>query len=88
MVEVLSREPDIADWVRDKGRSSNNRELRCIWDKAAPVPEFCDEALALDFARHQADALRYVAAWGKWLIWSDGIWRFDDTLEQRVGLDI
>src|SRR5262249_1699891 len=25
--------------------------------------------------------LRYVALWGKWLVWADGIWRFDGTLE-------
>ena len=81
MVEALSRDPDTADWVREKGRLSGDRELRRIWDKAAPVPELSNEDLALDFARRQAGALRYVAAWGRWLIWTDGIWRFDETLE-------
>jgi putative DNA primase/helicase len=81
MVDALSRDPDTADWVREKGRLSGDRELRRIWDRAAPVPELSNEELALDFARRQADALRYVAAWGRWLIWTDGIWRFDETLE-------
>ncbi len=46
----------------------------------ARPPEFSDESLALRFtARHEAD-LRYVAAWGKWLIFADGVWKFDTTL--------
>jgi putative DNA primase/helicase len=83
MIEVLSQDPDTTDWVREKGQSSGRRELRRIWEKAAPgksVPEMSDEALALDFARRQADELRYVAGWGKWLVWAEGIWRYDDTL--------
>ena len=24
--------------------------------------------------------MRYVASWGRWLIWNDLVWRFDDTL--------
>jgi putative DNA primase/helicase len=84
MVEALSKDPETDEWVRDKGLQSGRRELYRIWERAAPrqtVPEFSDEALALEFARRQADELRYVAPWGKWLIWSNGIWRFDDTLE-------
>jgi putative DNA primase/helicase len=43
-------------------------------------PPFTEEALALRFAgRHGAD-LRYVAAWGKWMIWDGQRWRIDDTL--------
>ena len=67
--------------MRQKGRLSNNRELRRIWNKAAPIPKLCEEDLALDFARQLTSELRYVAAWGKWLIWADGIWRFDEMLE-------
>ncbi len=37
-----------------------------ILDAARP-PAFSDEALALRFAERHAIALRYVAAWGKWL---------------------
>ena len=44
-------------------------------------PEFSDESLALRFAaRHEAD-LRHVASWGKWLVYQDGQWHFDTTLE-------
>jgi hypothetical protein len=78
MVAALSHDPDTAEWVREKERASGGRELRRIWEKAATgksVPELSDEDLALDFAQRQADELRYVAAWGKWLVWAEGIWR-------------
>jgi putative DNA primase/helicase len=67
----------------DAGTARQLNELRAdaaaLDDDAIP-PEFSDECLALTFtARHQ-DRLRYVAAWGKWLIWDGAVWRFDDTL--------
>ena len=46
----------------------------------ARPPEFSDEALALRFAEKHADDLRYVAAWGKWFVWTGMYWRRDDTL--------
>jgi putative DNA primase/helicase len=46
----------------------------------ARPPEFSDEALALHFAEKHADDLRYVAAWGKWFVWTGMYWRRDDTL--------
>lgn len=46
----------------------------------AGLPEFSDLALASRFVdRHAAD-LRYVAEWGKWLIWTGRRWEFDRTL--------
>jgi putative DNA primase/helicase len=43
-------------------------------------PAFSEEALALRFATlHEAD-LRYVAAWGRWMIWDGKRWQFDETL--------
>ena len=43
-------------------------------------PEFTDEALALRFTALHKDRLRYVATWGRWLIWNGAVWRFDDTM--------
>jgi putative DNA primase/helicase len=43
-------------------------------------PEFADEGLALRFSERYRDRLRYVAAWGRWLIWDGKVWRFDDTM--------
>jgi putative DNA primase/helicase len=50
-------------------------------EQEARPPAFSDEALALRFADLHASDLRYVAAWGKWLIWDGARWKFDDTLE-------
>ena len=43
------------------------------------VPEFCDEAMALEFAERVAGRLRYVALWGRWMEWSGTHWRTDET---------
>ena len=43
-------------------------------------PAFSDEDLAITFAARHTD-LRYVAAWGKWLIWRGKVWAVDERLE-------
>ena len=43
-------------------------------------PEFADDELALRFSSIYARALRYVAAWGRWMAWDGSVWRHDDTL--------
>jgi putative DNA primase/helicase len=50
-------------------------------DEEALPPAFTEEALALRFAETHADDLRFVAAWGKWYIWTGTRWREDDTLK-------
>jgi putative DNA primase/helicase len=42
-------------------------------------PEFSDESLALRFAGHHANDLRYVDVWSKWLIWDGRRWGNDET---------
>lgn len=44
------------------------------------APEFSDEALALRFADVNSNHLKYVSAWGRWLIWAGVRWISDDTL--------
>jgi len=39
-----------------------------------------DDALALSFTRRYHQDWRYVAAWGKWLMWDGQRWRTEDTL--------
>jgi putative DNA primase/helicase len=46
----------------------------------ARPPEFSDEALALRFAAKHGTAARYVAAWGKWLLWTGSHWQSDTTM--------
>ena len=46
----------------------------------ANPPNFSDEAIALKFTETHSDKLRYVAAWGKWLLWNGSRWEFDETM--------
>jgi putative DNA primase/helicase len=39
-----------------------------------------DDSLALSFTKRYQNDWRYVAAWGKWLIWDGQRWRNEDTL--------
>ena len=55
-------------------------ELNVEAEADARPPEYTDEALALRFATARAEALRYVAAWGRWYEWSGVVWAPDDTL--------
>jgi putative DNA primase/helicase len=84
MVAALRADPQTADWVHDKGEPNNRRELWRIYNKSAAdgmPPRFSDEVLALQFSVAHADKLRYVALWGKWLIWNGSYWRFEETLK-------
>ncbi len=45
-----------------------------------PAPSFSDEAIALAFAETYESKLRYVAAWGRWLIYDGKRWVPDETL--------
>ena len=44
-------------------------------------PAFTDEALALAFAEQHQDGLRYVAAWGRWVLYDGTRWAMDETLK-------
>jgi putative DNA primase/helicase len=46
----------------------------------ATPAEFSDEAIALKFTETHNDKLRFVAAWGKWLLWDGTRWEFDETM--------
>jgi putative DNA primase/helicase len=46
----------------------------------ARPPEYSDESLALRFSEKHAGDARFVAAWGKWLLWSGTHWRVDSTM--------
>jgi putative DNA primase/helicase len=39
-----------------------------------------EDALALTFTRRYADDWRYVAAWGKWVVWTGKRWQTEQTL--------
>jgi phage/plasmid-associated DNA primase len=44
-------------------------------------PENSEDFLALAFAAKHGEDSRYVAAWGKWLEWTDDRWRQENTLK-------
>lgn len=49
-------------------------------DSVVMPPEFTDDALGLRFTEQFAPALRFVAAWNRWMIWDGKVWKKDDTL--------
>lgn len=55
-------------------------ELRAGISPDAIPPECSDEALALRFTNRHADDLRYVAKWGRWMIYDGSFWRTDETM--------
>jgi putative DNA primase/helicase len=44
------------------------------------LPPACEDAIALLFADRHADAMCFVAAWGRWLSFDVALWHPDDTL--------
>lgn len=49
---------------------------------ADDVPElYSEDNVALRFSQIYADALRYVAPWGRWMRWNSQRWIHEDTLE-------
>lgn len=80
----VQKPPRPANGVRGAGAGTGANAVRQALADAeefrpAPPP-FSDEALALTYAENHADDLRFVAAWGRWFIYSDGCWREDKTL--------
>ncbi len=41
---------------------------------------FTDEGLALTFTDRHGTTLRYVAGWGRWMLWTGSVWKADGTL--------
>jgi hypothetical protein len=74
---------DFADWPQDQRNEFFAKEARLYeetkkQDRPRPnghsaAAEFSEDSLALRFAELHRDKLRYVAAWGKWLVWTGHI---------------
>ncbi len=69
-----------SDADRDHARTSAENTVRQIDDVGPRPPAFTDEALALRFADKHRTSLRFIATWGKWMIWDGRKWATDDTL--------
>jgi hypothetical protein len=48
MVDALANDPETAEWVREKGMAHGMRELRRIWDRAAPNSSAGHNGVTLD----------------------------------------
>ena len=75
-MRCLAQGHDVFDRIAERTRRNGahvgpNCEVR--------PPQYSDDALALNFSDVHADDRRYVADWGKWLVWDGTIWRFDKT---------
>ena len=61
-------------------------QMHDVADEAEPVVSSdesfwgTEDALALSFTRRYHRDWRYVAAWGRWLVWDGQRWRTEDTL--------
>lgn len=44
------------------------------------APEHSEESLALRFSEQHRHELRYVSAWGRWMVWDGHRWQSDSTL--------
>jgi putative DNA primase/helicase len=62
------------------GQDNDSNQPADSLDLDGAAPAYSEEALALLFAERHAEQLRYVDAWGQWLIWNGTVWRVDDTL--------
>jgi putative DNA primase/helicase len=79
--EMLATGPNLAVHLPDIGANSHGNEPAdrggdhqdaTVWGS--------EDALALSFTNRYQNDWRYVAAWGKWLMWDGQRWRSEDTL--------
>jgi P4 family phage/plasmid primase-like protien len=60
--------------------SDNIIKLATLQDSQEAISS-SEDAMALEFAERHADVLRYVAGWGKWMLFEGVCWRPDSTLD-------
>ena len=80
LCDRLSIDPATMGYTPPRPRITPAGLSRADEDINARPPAYSDEALALRFAGVHGDIARYVATWGKWLLWDGFYWQFDDTL--------
>jgi len=65
-------------WAGDAADEAPEKEAAS--DDEVRPPEYSDDALALRFSSAHGSDARFVALWGKWLLWETAAWKVDDTL--------
>ncbi len=66
----------VAEWL---GISRDPVDAKADSD-TSNAPSQSEERLALAFAHRHSGELRFVEAWGRWMIWDGARWRPDETL--------
>jgi phage/plasmid-associated DNA primase len=61
--------------------ANGDQSMKAVIDGAsAPtIATHSEDALALRFTKKHGKDLRFVAKWGKWLKWTGGVWKRDET---------
>ena len=74
-----------AGWEREREYPGNGSGVS--GPAGAWLPPYSDAMLAARAMRDRGADMRHVAAWGRWLVWDEGRWKDDATLEamRRIG---
>ena len=60
--------------------TDNILKFAALQENGGLLSPWAEESIALGFAARHEDALRYVAAWGRWLSFDGARWAPDETL--------
>lgn len=79
--EMLATGPNMAMHLPDIPAENQSKRLFEPGDDDGEASVWgSEDALALSFTKRYQNDWRYVAAWGKWLMWDCQRWRSEDTL--------
>ena len=84
--DLVNEGEDVSDWLNKYGGTVE--KLQALVEEARrkprePIdapPEFTEIALAVEFVKRHGDALKYVALWGHWLLWTGTHWKQEPTV--------
>ncbi|MGV0986616.1 MAG: phage/plasmid primase, P4 family [Limnohabitans sp.] len=74
---LIAKSPRMHIRLAESHQSAQSSSLPC---EVEPTVWGTDDALAQAFTRQYHQDWRYVAGWGKWLMWDGQKWRSEDTL--------
>jgi putative DNA primase/helicase len=82
VIKKLLWDPRTEEWMREIGLVDGHREFRRIWEKADTAHAgigMTEDAVAVAFAEHHGDRLRYDHDAGKWYQWTETHWHQERT---------
>jgi putative DNA primase/helicase len=81
VIDIVQSSPRMTMHLPDIGADNQSKSASGPGEgDPEPTVWGSDDALALSFTKRYQEDWRYVAAWGKWLIWDGQRWRSEDTL--------